>query len=181
VGGRKLLINPNKDITFDMNALKTIYLAGGCFWGVDAYIKRVPGVYETESGYANGDTENPTYEQVKAQLTGHAETVRVVYDTAKLSLEGLLNEFFDITDPTTLNRQSNDVGTQYRSGIYYTDENERGAIEIFVQNKQNYYEAPIVIEILPLKNYCKAEEYHQNYLEKNPDGYCHVDLSKYKP
>jgi len=176
-----LLINPNKDVAFDKNALKTIYLAGGCFWGVDAYLKRVVGVYETESGYANGESENPTYEQVKAQLTGHAETVRVVYDSTKLSLNNLLNEFFEITDPTTLNRQAGDVGTQYRSGIYYTDEAEKEPIKIFVQNKQNNYEAPIVMEILPLENYYKAEEYHQNYLEKNPDGYCHVDLSKYKP
>jgi len=175
------LINPNEDIQFDMSALKTIYLAGGCFWGVDAYLKRVVGVYETESGYANGDTENPTYEQVKAQLTGHAETVRVVYDTTKLTLEKLLNEFFDITDPTTLNRQAEDVGIQYRSGIYYTDESDKNTVEAFVQNKQKNYNEPIVTEVLPLKNYYRAEEYHQNYLEKNPDGYCHVDLSKYKP
>ena len=175
-----MLKNPNKDLIFDTNDLKTIYLAGGCFWGVDAYLKRVAGVYSTESGYANGDTKNPTYEQVCKENTGHVEAVQVVYDTTKLSLEGLLEEFFDIIDPTVLNRQAGDVGTQYRTGIYYTDTAEKEAIKIFVQNKQNFYEEPIVTEILPLENYYKAEEYHQDYLEKNPDGYCHVDLSKYK-
>jgi len=175
-----MLRNPNANVAFDMDALKTIYLAGGCFWGVDAYIKRVWGVYQTESGYANGDTENPTYEEVCKNNTGHAEVVKVVYDTSRLSLERLLREFFEITDPTTLNRQAEDVGTQYRSGIYYIDESEKGAIEAYVQDQQKNYTDPIVMEILPLRNYYSAEEYHQNYLEKNPDGYCHVDLSKYK-
>ncbi|MCL2566200.1 MAG: peptide-methionine (S)-S-oxide reductase MsrA [Defluviitaleaceae bacterium] len=173
------LTNPNESVQFNLSALKTIYLAGGCFWGVDAYLKRVIGVYETESGYANGETENPAYEEVKAQLTGHAETVRVVYDTTKLTLEGLLDEFFDITDPTTLNRQAGDIGTQYRSGIYYTDEADKALAEAYVHNKQKDYNDPIVLEIRHLDNYYRAEEYHQDYLEKNPDGYCHVDLSKY--
>ena len=176
-----MLTNPNDNTIFDKDSLKTIYLAGGCFWGVDAYLKRIKGVYETESGYANGHTANPTYEEVKAELTGHAETVKVVYDCSKLSLTALLDEFFDITDPTTLNRQAEDRGIQYRSGIYYTDDACRDFIENFVQNKQKNYKDPIVLEILPLDNYYRAEEYHQDYLEKNPDGYCHVDLSKYKP
>jgi len=174
------LRNPNDKLTFDTSALKTIYLAGGCFWGVDAYMKRVIGVYETESGYANGHTENPTYEEVYTDNTGYVEVVKVVYDTTKIKFERLLKEFFDIFDPTTLNRQAGDIGTRYRSGVYYTDEAEKTVIEAFIAAKQKGYKDPIVTEILPLENYYSAEDYHQNYLEKNPDGYCHVDLSKYK-
>ena len=143
-------------------------------------MKRVLGVYETESGYANGNTKNPTYEEVYTDDTGYVEVVRVVYDTTKITLLRVLKEFFDIFDPTTLNRQAGDIGTRYRSGIYYTDEADKDVIEAFVQKVQRNYKDPIVTEILPLENYYPAEEYHQNYLEKNPDGYCHVDLSKYK-
>jgi len=175
-----MLRNPNDKITFDTRALKTIYLAGGCFWGVDAYMKRVIGVYQTESGYANGDTENPTYEEVYKDNTGYVEVVRVVYDTTKISLSKLLREFFEIFDPTTLNRQAGDIGTRYRSGVYYTEETEKDIIQDFMRSKQSSYNELIVTEVLPLRNYYRAEEYHQNYLEKNPDGYCHVDLSKYK-
>jgi len=174
------LMNPNDKLEFDMNALKTIYLAGGCFWGVDAYMKRVKGVYETESGYANGDIPNPTYEEVYKDHTGYVEVVRVVYDTTKVKFERVLKEFFDIFDPTTLNRQAGDIGTRYRSGVYYTDEAEKDVIEAFIAALQRGYDEPIVTEVLPLENYYSAEEYHQDYLEKNPDGYCHVDLSKYK-
>jgi len=176
------LSNPNDKITFDTNALKTIYLAGGCFWGVDAYMKRVKGVYETESGYANGnlDIPNPTYEEVYKDHTGYVEVVRVVYDTTKVKLERVLKEFFDIFDPTTLNRQAGDIGTRYRSGVYYIDEDDKVIIESLIKAAQFKYKDPIVTEVLPLENYYSAEEYHQNYLEKNPDGYCHVDLSKYK-
>ncbi|MDL2248344.1 peptide-methionine (S)-S-oxide reductase MsrA [Tyzzerella sp. OttesenSCG-928-J15] len=175
-----MMINPNDGLKFNMDALKTIYLAGGCFWGVDAYMKRVLGVYETECGYANGDTENPTYEEVCHNNTGHAETVKVVYDSAKISLNELLGEFFSIMNPTTLNRQAGDIGSQYRSGVYYTDEADKEIITAFIALKQKDYDKPIVTEVLPLENYYRAEDYHQNYLDKNPNGYCHVNLSKFK-
>jgi len=175
-----MFINPNENIEFNLDKLKTIYLAGGCFWGSQAYMKRVVGVYESTCGYANGNTENPTYEEVCKKDTGHAETVKVVYDTSIISLEAVLVEFFGIIDPTTLNRQAHDIGTQYRTGIYFTDEEDRTVAENFIQEKQKSYSEPIVTEVEELRNFYDAEEYHQDYLDKNPGGYCHVDLSKYK-
>ena len=175
-----MFINPNENTIFNLDKLKTIYLAGGCFWGSQAYMKRVVGVYESICGYANGNTENPTYEDVCKKDTGHAETVKVVYDTSLVSLEKLLVEFFSIIDPTTLNRQAHDVGTQYRTGIYFTDEADRIVAENFIAEKQKVYSEPIVTEVEGLQNFYEAEEYHQDYLDKNPGGYCHVDLSKYK-
>jgi peptide methionine sulfoxide reductase msrA/msrB len=175
-----MLENPNDHIKFDTQSLKEIYLAGGCFWGTDAYIKRVKGVYKTLCGYANGNTVNPSYEQVCRENTGHAETVKVTYDTRILSLNELLSEFFGIINPTTLNMQGGDMGEQYRTGIYYTNPDEKPVIEAFVQSKQKDYNKPIVTEVEALDNFYEAEEYHQNYLDKNPNGYCHVDLSRYK-
>ena len=175
-----MLKNPNDGVAFNTDALKTIYLAGGCFWGVDAYMKRVLGVYETESGYANGHVPNPTYEEVYKDTTGHVEVVKVVYDTTKIGLVALLTEFFNIFDPTTLNRQSADIGTRYRSGVYYIDELEKELIDGFIETQQDDHKDPIVTEVMPLECYYSAEDYHQNYLEKNPGGYCHVDLSKFK-
>jgi len=168
--------NPNKDINFDTADLREIYLAGGCFWGTDAFIERVLGVAETRCGYANGTTENPTYKEVCTSATGHAETVYVKYDPAKVGLSKLLDAFFETINPTSLNKQGEDVGTQYRTGIYYTDPADRETIEQFIAAKQASYSKPIVVEILPLTCFYDAEEYHQKYLEKNPDGYCHVDL-----
>ena len=170
--------NPNKGVQFDETQLRTIYLAGGCFWGTEAYIERVFGVYETRCGYANGSTPNPTYKEVCGGDTGHAETVMVRYAPDKLSLDKLLEEFFKTIDPTSVNRQGVDAGTQYRTGIYYTDEVDRDTAARFVSEKQSSYDKPIVTEILPLLSFYDAEEYHQKYLEKNPGGYCHVDLSK---
>lgn len=168
--------NPNIKLKFDKDKLKDIYLAGGCFWGTDAYMARVLGVYSTEVGYANGNTENPTYENVCHDNTGHAEVVYVKYDETKLSLTQLLKEYLKIINPTTLNKQGGDVGTQYRTGIYYTSENEEDIIKNVLLNEQKKYELPIVVEVLPLANYYPAEEYHQNYLEKNPNGYCHINF-----
>jgi len=175
-----MFINPNGNVEFNLDKLKTIYLAGGCFWGSQAYMKRVLGVYQSICGYANGNTENPTYEEVCKQDTGHAETVKVVYDTSIISLEAVLAEFFSIIDPTTLNRQAHDIGTQYRTGIYFTDEADRAVAANFIKEKQKSYSEPIVTEVLELQKFYDAEEYHQDYLDKNPGGYCHVDLSKYK-
>jgi len=172
--------NPNKDLEFDENKLKDIYFAGGCFWGVEAYMERVYGVADVTSGYANGKTKNPTYEEVVTGNTGHAETVHVRYDPERVNLKELLSRFFTIVDPTSENKQGNDVGTQYRSGIYYTDPGEKKIIEEAVAKEQKRYDDKIVTEVEPLKNYTLAEEYHQDYLKKNPDGYCHVSFDSLK-
>lgn len=157
--------------------MKEIALAGGCFWGVDEYFQRKKGVLETKAGYANGQTENPTYTQVCTGRTGHAETVYIRYDENVISLNTILEKYFRIVDPTVLNRQGNDVGTQYRTGIYYVDETDVPEIERFVESKRPLYKKPIVTEIGPLRNFYDAEEYHQDYLKKNPHGYCHIDLN----
>lgn len=159
---------------------KKIYLAGGCFWGVQAYFSRVPGVVQTIAGYANGKSANPTYEQVSTGETGFVETVLVKYNQNEISLVDLLNHFFDIVDLTTLNRQAYDVGTQYRSGIYYVDENDGKIIREALANEAKKHKKPIVTEVKELQNFYEAEEYHQKYLEKNPSGYCHINLLKIK-
>lgn len=156
---------------------KDIYLAGGCFWGVEAYFERIPGIIDAVSGYANGSTRNPSYEQVIYMNTGHAETVKVTYDPQRIDLETILRHFFRIIDPTSLNRQGNDRGTQYRSGIYYTDPADAPLITAALEREQTKWDRPIVVENMPLQAFDDAEEYHQDYLAKNPNGYCHVDLN----
>lgn len=171
--------NPNEGIVFDEADLKNIWLAGGCFWGMEAYMERVPGVADAVSGYANGTTENPSYEDVIYRNTGHAETVKVSYDPDMISLDELLNYYFRAINPTILNRQGNDVGTQYRTGIYYEDaQNDLPVIEKAVEKEQENHRAEIVTEVLPLENFYPAEEYHQDYLVKNPLGYCHISFAK---
>ncbi|NCA99102.1 MAG: bifunctional peptide-methionine (S)-S-oxide reductase MsrA/peptide-methionine (R)-S-oxide reductase MsrB [Clostridia bacterium] len=169
--------NPNLQMDYTGKDLKEIYLAGGCFWGVEAYLARVPGVADASVGYANGKTENPTYQDVIYNDTGHAETVRVLYDPGRIKLEVLLRAYFQIIDPLSVNRQGNDRGTQYRTGIYYLDTVDLPAIETVVAEIETQYGAQLATEVLPLANYYPAEDYHQDYLEKNPDGYCHVDFS----
>lgn len=168
--------NPNKNLEFETENLKDIWFAGGCFWGVEAYMERVYGVYDVTSGYANGNTEDPTYQEVLYQNTGHAEAVHVQYDPERIDLESLVSQFFIIIDPTLLNQQGNDKGTQYRTGVYYGDEAERAVIEGVVAAEAERYDKPIVTEVEPLEHYYLAEEYHQDYLEKNPDGYCHIEF-----
>lgn len=168
--------NPNLEIDYSKSELNEIWLAGGCFWGVEAYMARVPGVAATTVGYANGNTENPTYEDVCYRDTGHAETVHVKYDPARITLEELLDQFFLIIDPTSLNRQGNDNGSQYRTGIYYSNPEDRPIIEKAIAREQEKYTSPIVTEVEKLEQYFLAEEYHQKYLEKNPGGYCHVSF-----
>ena len=165
----------NKNYVVDEENKSEIYLAGGCFWGVEAYYARVDGVYETSVGYANGTTENPSYEEIAR--TGHVETVHIKYDKSRVSLSVLLNHFFNIVDPTIKNRQGNDVGTQYQAGIYYCNEVDLEVINEAIKREQKKYNEPIVVDVKPLRNYYLAEEYHQNYLEKNPNGYCHIDIS----
>lgn len=155
---------------------KTIYLAGGCFWGLEAYMERVAGVVDAVSGYANGHTKNPSYEDVIAG-SGHAETVKVVYDSNKIDLATLLAYYFRVIDPTSINKQGNDRGIQYRTGVYYTDDTDRPIITKALQQLTLKYNKPLAIQQQPLANFTVAEDYHQDYLAKNPNGYCHIDIS----
>ena len=158
-----------------VNALETIVLGGGCFWCTEAVFVKVKGIADVESGYSNGHAERPSYEQVCSGTTGHNEVVKLTYDTAQISLRQILEIFFVIHDPTTLNRQGNDSGAQYRSGIYYsTPEQKQVADDMIRQMSQDkLFGRPIVTEVLPVSNYWPAEEYHQDFFEKNPhQGYC---------
>ena len=157
--------------------MKNIYLAGGCFWGMQAYFDLKEGVINTSVGYANGHTQNPTYQEVCAGTTNHAETLFIEYDENIVGLEKLLSYFWRVIDPTALNKQGGDIGTQYRTGIYYEDEKDLEIIKESVQNQQKNYNKAIVTEVEKLKCFYPAEEYHQKYLEKNPNGYCHIDLN----
>ena len=160
---------------YDETKVKVIHLAGGCFWGLEAYMQKLNGVEDAISGYANGKTENPSYYDLKT--SGHAETVKVVYNPDIISLEDILAHYLRVVNPVSVNKQGNDVGTQYRTGIYYTDEADKTIIENILAKEQTKHDKPIAIEVEPLKQFYDAEEYHQDYLEKNPGGYCHIDLS----
>ena len=153
---------------------KEIYFAGGCFWGTEHLIKQIRGVIATEVGYANGESESPTYEEVYTDTTGHAETVRIEYDTTIVDLRLLLEIFFRSIDPTSLNRQGGDCGTRYRTGIYYTDSDDINTISEMLNAIREDYDDEIVVEFEPLHAFYPAEEYHQDYLDKNPNGYCHI-------
>ena len=156
--------------------MSEIYLAGGCFWGVEEYFSRIPGITATEVGYANGHTPAPTYQQVCTDTTGYAETVHVTYDPKRVSLQTILAQYFMIIDPLSVNRQGNDRGTQYRTGVYYTDEASHAvANEVFAAEQLHYHE-PMAVELEPLSRFYPAEEYHQDYLKKNPGGYCHISF-----
>ncbi|MBQ6228056.1 MAG: peptide-methionine (S)-S-oxide reductase MsrA [Prevotella sp.] len=161
-------------------ATKEIYLAGGCFWGTEHYFKMIEGVADTEVGYANGITENPTYQDVCTDKTQFAETVHVVYHPEKVGLRFLLEMYFKAIDPVSINQQGHDTGSQYRTGIYYVDEADLPVIEEVYQEVQQQYEQPLAVEKKPLENFYSAEEYHQDYLDKNPDGYCHLPLSLFE-
>jgi peptide-methionine (S)-S-oxide reductase len=153
--------------------VKKAYLAGGCFWGLEDLFKTLSGVVGTEAGYTGGKNENPTYED----HPGHAEALEVTYDDEKTSFRDLLDFFFRVHDPTTLNQQGNDVGTSYRSAIFYQNEDEKKEAEVFIDivNRSGRWQDPVVTTLEPFKVFYKAEEYHQDYLEKNPGGYtCHV-------
>ncbi len=162
------------------NKMKEIYLAGGCFWGTEHYFKQVKGVISTEVGFANGHTADPTYKEVYTDQTGYAETVHVVYDEQQVGLEFLLNMFFKAIDPTSLNRQGHDEGTRYRTGVYYVSEDQLPIINKVFDEQQALLSAPIVVERCPLSNFYTAEEYHQDYLDKNPEGYCHLPTALFE-
>lgn len=157
-----------------------VYLAGGCFWGISEFFSRIPGIHGTVTGYANSLVENPSYKQVKAQETDAAETVEITFDPDVISFEQILHAFFLVIDPLSVDKQGEDQGRSYRTGIYYTDETIRqtGA-KALAELEQKLGQKPAV-ELLPLKNFYRAEEYHQDYLKKNPQGYCHVDFNKLK-
>lgn len=163
-----------------MGETREIYFAGGCFWGVEEYFSRIRGVSDVKAGYANGITESPSYREVCSGRTKHAETCLVRYDPAKVSLRLLVRQFFMIIDPLSVNRQGNDVGSQYRTGIYYTDKEDLPVIEEIFRTVEARYGRPLAVEVLPLENFSLAEDYHQDYLKKNPHGYCHISFESLK-
>ncbi|WP_294153125.1 peptide-methionine (S)-S-oxide reductase MsrA [uncultured Clostridium sp.] len=154
--------------------MKKIVFAGGCFWGVEKFFSIIPGVKETEVGYANGNIEYPSYKDVFHGDTNFAEACLVVYDPQEVSLDTLLDKFWSIIDPTSVNKQGNDIGNQYRSGIYYIDDEDLSTIVISKRKIETLYKNHVVTEVKRLENYYKAEEEHQKYLDKNPNGYCHI-------
>ena len=160
--------------------MKEIILAGGCFWGVEAYFQRLNGVIKTEVGYTDGISESPTYKEVCSGTTNHAEACKIIYDENIITLEKILEHFFRIIDPTSLNRQGHDIGTQYRTGVYYKTDEDKEITEKFILSKAKDYKKPIVVDVKKESRFWDAEEYHQNYLIKNPGGYCHVDLDLIK-
>ena len=155
--------------------IKEIYLAGGCFWGVEAYFKNINGITDTEVGYANGLSDQTSYQKVKE--TDHAETVLVKYDDEVIGLEKILEYLYYIIDPFSIDKQGNDIGRQYRTGIYSKDEEDISKAKDFISQKQKNEQKEIKVEVEKLKNFVIAEDYHQDYLEKNPTGYCHINLA----
>ena len=157
--------------------MKTIYLAGGCFWGVEKYFSLVKGVLSTRVGYANGELKNPSYEDLKSHRDNASETVEIIYDENVLSLEKLLELYLRVVDPYSLNKQGEDEGEQYRTGVYYLESSLEPLIKDYFDKVLN---KGYKIEVLPLKSFYLAEEYHQKYLDKNPQGYCHINMAELK-
>lgn len=160
--------------------MKEIYFAGGCFWGTEHYFKQLRGVVDTQVGYANGNTDNPTYREVCTDKTGFAETVRVVYDPDVITLDFLTEMYFRAIDPTSVDQQGPDIGSQYRTGIYYKDDADKAEIRKVYDSMRQKLGSRMAVEFLPLKNFYYAEEYHQDYLDKNPAGYCHLPSSLFR-
>ena len=158
---------------------ETIYLAGGCFWGLQKYFDQFDGVLATEVGYANGPDRAPTYEEVCAD-SGHAETVKIEYDPDRISLEKLLDDYFPVIDPLSVNRQGHDEGIQYRTGIYWTDPGQLETVRKVYSREEARAGQKLAVAVEPLRNFYSAEEYHQKYLEKNPGGYCHIPAHFYR-
>lgn len=175
--GKKSAVNPPTELElYNQKKVdeKEIYLAAGCFWGTEAFMKKIPGITRVTVGYANGKTETTDYRMIHD--TDHAETAHIIYDPEKTDLQTVLAYYFKIIDPTSINRQGRDEGRQYRTGIYYTDPDDLTVIQSMVQHEQKKYRAKIVVEAEPLRNYILAEESHQNYFDKNPSSLCHVNL-----
>ena len=156
--------------------MKRIVIAGGCFWGVEGYYKRLKGVLDTNVGYTNGNFENPTYEDLKHHFATHAEAVEIYYDEKLITLKQILNHMFRFIDPTSLNRQGGDIGIQYRTGIYYQTEEDKKIIKQFLDEKNILLKGRLAVEMTEEQGFYLAEDYHQDYLDHNPNGYCHVDF-----
>ncbi|MCV3734211.1 peptide-methionine (S)-S-oxide reductase MsrA [Ureaplasma miroungigenitalium] len=154
--------------------MRRIYLAGGCFWGMQGYFQKLNGVVFTTVGYANSNIHNPTYQQVKKQLTNAVETLEIYYQESQISLQEILDHFFDVIDPTALNYQADDFGTQYRNGVYYELNDDLTVIESKINSLRPQYAKPIVTEVQKITNYFLAEEEHQNYTDKHPEVICHI-------
>ena len=161
-------------------SLRDMYFAGGCFWGVAEYFSRIHCVHVVDVGYANGATKDPSYEDVCSGQTGHAETVHIRYDPQSVSLKTLAEQFFKIINPVSVNRQGNDVGSQYRTGMYYVNDEDKMILVSVIVNVQAQYSKQLAVELMPLDNYYIAEEYHQDYLKNNPRGYCHISFDSLK-
>ena len=157
--------------------MKTIYLAAGCFWGSQKFFDQFEGIIKTTVGYANGNTENPSYEDVKHHNSGHAETVKIEFDEKIISIEKILEYYFMIIDPLSVNKQGEDEGIQYRTGIYFESDEFLPQINTVVQQQEEKLGQKLAVEVLPLNNFYTAEEYHQKYLDKNPSGYCHINFA----
>ncbi len=157
--------------------MKTIYLAGGCFWGVQRYFDQFEGIHKTTVGYANGKTQNPIYKDVKKGMTGHAETIEIHYDENIISLQEILDDYFKVIDPISINKQGEDEGISYRTGIFYVDKQDVDTINKKMAEVQAKYNEPLAVLVEKLDNFWPAEEYHQKYLEKNPGAYCHIPKS----
>ena len=160
--------------------MKEIYFAAGCFWGAQHFFAGVDGVKEAVAGYANGNGENPSYEEVYTDTTGFAETVRVTYNEKRIGVKELTELYFTIIDPLSLNKQGGDAGTRYRTGVYYTEEADAAAARPVFEAVSKRLGAPLAVELEPLRNFFLAEERHQDYLDKNPEGYCHVPLKTFR-
>lgn len=159
--------------------MKRIYLAGGCFWGLQKYFDQFDGIAGTEVGYANGPDKAPTYKEVCAD-SGHAETLKIDYDEKVISLEKILDLYFEVIDPLSVNRQGHDSGIQYRTGIYYTESSQLPEIRKVYGREEAKAGSPLAVEVEKLENFFPAEEYHQKYLDKNPGGYCHIGPSHFR-
>ncbi len=159
--------------------IKSFVVAGGCFWGIEYYYSLVRGVINTTSGYSGGFSKFPTYEEVYSELTGHTESVKIEYNPKETNIKKLLDHYFHITDPTTLNYQKGDIGTRYRSTLFYSTYEEKSEITNYINQIKHKYTSPIVTEVLELKEFWSAEDYHQKYLVNNPDGYCHLNKSHF--
>ncbi|MEG0899166.1 MAG: peptide-methionine (S)-S-oxide reductase MsrA [Oscillospiraceae bacterium] len=163
-----------------MNNYSEIYIAGGCYWGTEHFLKQINGIISTKVGFANGKTDDPTYEDVCKKDTGFAETVKVIYDANVAPLSFILKLYFLTIDPTSVNKQGEDVGDQYRTGVYYTNAEDRVIIEKEIEKLSLKYTSPITIEVEPLTIFVEATKEHQDYLDKNPSGYCHVNPKMFK-
>lgn len=157
--------------------IKTIYIAGGCFWGVERYFQQIKGITNTKVGYANGNIVNPKYEDLKSHIATHSETVKIEYDNEIINLEAILNHFLRFVDPYSIDKQGEDYGHQYRSGVYFVDNDDQKVINDYFNN---HLKPDYKIEVLPLANFYLAEDYHQDYLIKNPNGYCHINFNLIK-